>query len=259
MPAAKKNPRDISQAVRELCLWFPESEEVVSHGSPNFRVRGKTFATYSVNHHGDGRIALILHSPPGTQRFYTEGEPDAFYVPAYVGGKGWLGVLLDKGLPWKQIADLTRKAYENVAPAALANSLGKTITIKKPEITLHPEDFDPLNNPAAQKKLKRLAKYCLSLPEAEQQSTFGDPSFKAGKKAFCSVHRRGRIMRLAAWTGLEAQAGLTLDKRYRVPAYTGHNGWIELNIEDTVDWQEIEALVRTSYKHFALKRMLNAL
>jgi hypothetical protein len=31
--------KDISQAVREVCLWFPESEEVISHGSPDFRVR----------------------------------------------------------------------------------------------------------------------------------------------------------------------------------------------------------------------------
>ena len=41
--------KDISQAVREVCLWFPESTEVISHGSPDFRVRGKTFATYVIN------------------------------------------------------------------------------------------------------------------------------------------------------------------------------------------------------------------
>ncbi len=44
---------DMHQTVRAACLWLPESEEFVSHGSPNFRVRGKTFATYAVNHHGD--------------------------------------------------------------------------------------------------------------------------------------------------------------------------------------------------------------
>jgi len=56
-------PKDINQAVREVCLSFPEAEEYLSHGAPNFRVRGKTFATYSVNHHGDKRIALVLNSP----------------------------------------------------------------------------------------------------------------------------------------------------------------------------------------------------
>ena len=57
--------KDISQAVRELCLWFPEAEEVLAHGSPDFRVKGKTFATYVINHHGDGRIALWLNAPQG--------------------------------------------------------------------------------------------------------------------------------------------------------------------------------------------------
>ena len=63
--------KDISQAVREVCLSFPETEEFVSHGSPNFRVRkGKIFATYVVNHHGDGRIALWLNAPDGAQAHY---------------------------------------------------------------------------------------------------------------------------------------------------------------------------------------------
>ena len=39
--------RNVSAAVREVCLSFPETEEAVSHGSPDFKVRGKTFATYT--------------------------------------------------------------------------------------------------------------------------------------------------------------------------------------------------------------------
>src|ERR1700738_794349 len=59
--------KDINEAVREVCLSFPEAEEFLSHGSPNFRVRGKTFASFVVNHHGDGRVALWLNVPPGAQ------------------------------------------------------------------------------------------------------------------------------------------------------------------------------------------------
>ena len=60
--------RTIEAVVRELCLAFPDAEEFVSHGSPNYRAtKGKTFATYLVNHHGDGRIALWLPMPPGAQ------------------------------------------------------------------------------------------------------------------------------------------------------------------------------------------------
>ena len=56
---------DIHRAVRDVCLWLPEAEEFLSHGSPNFRVRGKTFVTYVVNHHGDGRVALWLNAARG--------------------------------------------------------------------------------------------------------------------------------------------------------------------------------------------------
>jgi hypothetical protein len=59
-------------------------------------VRGKTFAAYVVNHHGDGRIALWLNAPSGAQELYVKQEPKHFFVPPYVGPRGWLGVNLDK-------------------------------------------------------------------------------------------------------------------------------------------------------------------
>ena len=103
--------KDIGEAVREVCLWFPESEEIPSRGSPDFRVRNKTFASYIVNHHGDGNIALWLPSPPGAQELYSEAEPNYYFVPPYVGPRGWLGVHLDQGLSWMDIASRVREAY----------------------------------------------------------------------------------------------------------------------------------------------------
>lgn len=81
--------KDINAAVREVCLSFPEAEEYLSHGSPNFRVRGKTFATYAVNHHGDGRVALWLCAPPGSQELHVKAEPKYYFVPPYVGPRGF--------------------------------------------------------------------------------------------------------------------------------------------------------------------------
>ena len=125
-------PRDFSQAVRDTCLWLPEAEEFLSHGSPNFRVRGKTFATYVVNYHGDGRVALWLNSPAGAQDLHVEAEPRHFFIPPYVGPRGWLGVVLDRGVEWQRIAKLVREAYEKVAPNNMRARIGKTPTIKPP-------------------------------------------------------------------------------------------------------------------------------
>ena len=67
--------KNIKAAVREVCLGLPEVEERSGHGMPDYRVRAKTFAMMAVNHHGDGRIALWVHSPPGAQHLHVEGDP----------------------------------------------------------------------------------------------------------------------------------------------------------------------------------------
>jgi hypothetical protein len=251
--------KDITAAVREVCLWFPETTEVVSHGSPDFRVRGKTFATYAVNHHGDGRLALWLAAPPGAQPHYTEAEPDYFFVPPYVGPRGWLGVHLNHGLNWSRIAQHVREAYVVVAPKSLARTLGAAPVIKPPTKTIDPERFDPMVSKRAKAVLGPLRKLCLALPETVEATAFGSPIWRAGKKTFCSAHRYHGRLKLSFWVGDDMQAMLTFEKRYQIPAYSGHNGWIELDVEDDIDWNEVRELALVSYRHFALQRMLKAL
>lgn len=257
--ARNSKPKDISAAVRLICLSFPEAEEVESHGSPDFRVAGKTFATYSINHHGDGNIALWLRMPPGSQQFYVENEPDQYFVPAYVGPKGWLGVHLDRDLTWSSIADKVRTAYEVVAPAALVKAIGTTIEIEPPEITLRPEDFDILTVPKHAKRLAGLRSRALALPETSEDKSFGNPVWRAGKKTFVTAYGMKKQVYYSFWVGVDNQPGFDMDQRYHVPAYTGHNGWIALNVTSGCSWDEIEPLLEGSYRHFALKRMLKAL
>src|SRR5262245_62022797 len=138
--------KTILDAVREVCVSFPEVEEEVSHGMASFRLKGggKTFAYYTVNHHGDGRVALWLSSPPGAQEIHTQGEPKYFFVPPYVGPKGWLGVHLNKGLSWKRVAVLAREAYEKVASPKLRAKMGPTLVIKPPTVKLTEADIYPM-------------------------------------------------------------------------------------------------------------------
>lgn len=256
---AKK--KDITQAVREICLWFPQVEEVLAHGSPDFRVKGKTFATYVINHHGDGRIALLLNAPQGAQQHYVKQEPKHFFVPPYVGPRGWLGVNLDKGISWKIVARLVREAYTKVAPATLTKSLGDTIEITPPNVSLKPEDIDPLQSKRAQAVLKQLRAICLSLPETAEDKQFGNPVWRAGKKVFAQAYcyRADRKLRLAFWVGVDQQALLVRDANFSIPPYLGHNGWIALDVTKDANWREIRSLALFSYRHFALGRMLKAL
>ena len=251
--------KDINEAVHEVCSWFPEVEMVRSHGQPNFRVAGNTFATYVVNHHGDGRIALWLNSPRGAQQLYVKEEPKHFFVPPYVGPRGWLGVHLDKGISWKTVARLVREAYEKVAPPALAKSLGKTIEIKPPTTTMTPEEFDPMQSTRAQAVLKELRPICLSFPETSEATQFGNPVWRAGKRVFAQASCYDKKLQLGFWVGIDQQALLIRDKSFQIPVYTGHNGWIALDVTRRANWNEIRSLARFSYCHFALQRMLQAL
>jgi predicted DNA-binding protein (MmcQ/YjbR family) len=251
--------RDVYQAVCAACLWLPEAEEFMSHGSPNFRVRGKTFASYVVNHHGDGRVALWLTAPPGSQELHVRAEPKHFFVPPYVGPRGWLGVNLDQGIKWQRLAELIREGYEKVAPAPLRARVGKTPVLQGPDRALSKSQIDPFKAPRALKVLKRLRKICLSFPESSEGSQFGHPVWLAGKKTFAIARHAAQRLTLCFWVGVEQQGLLTADARFEIPPYFGHNGWIALDVEQSCDWDEVAALALQSYRHFALKRMLQEL
>lgn len=251
--------RDIGDVVRDICLRLPETCERPSHGMADFRVGKRTFATFAVNHHGDGRIALWLAAPPGAQQHHVDVDPEHYFVPPYVGPRGWLGVRLDRGLEWVHVDARVREAYVVVAPTTLAARLAGPEPVAPPDAPMDPERVDPMANPRVRELVDRLRSACLALPEVSESTQFGQPAWKAGKKTFAVAHRyRGRL-ELQFWVGAEAQAQLTADPRFRVPPYIGHKGWISLDAEDGVMAGELEQLAQASYRHFALQRMLKAL
>ncbi|MCI0391096.1 MAG: MmcQ/YjbR family DNA-binding protein [Acidobacteria bacterium] len=101
-----------------MCLALPEVEEKEAWGSPTFRVKGKMFAMYLNNHHGDGRVALWLNAPPGVQAVLVEAEPEKFFVPPYQGTRGWIGVNLDRNSD-AEIEFHVRQAWRLSAPKKL--------------------------------------------------------------------------------------------------------------------------------------------
>jgi hypothetical protein len=112
------------ERIREVCLGLPETSERLSHGAPTFFVRGKrAFVMVLTDHHGDGRFALWCAAPDGVQRLLTEADSERYFVPPYVGHRGWLGVRLDRDLGREEIAGILEDAYLEVAPAKLADAL----------------------------------------------------------------------------------------------------------------------------------------
>jgi hypothetical protein len=116
--------RQILDRLRELCLALPETTERMSHGAPTFFIRDKkTFVTYMDDHHGDGRLAIWCAAPEGMQAALVEADPERFFVPPYVGHRGWLGMRLDRPFDWDELAGIVEDAYLTVAPKRLAAAL----------------------------------------------------------------------------------------------------------------------------------------
>jgi hypothetical protein len=108
------------ERLRRICLALPETSERLSHGAPTFFVRGKrAFLMLLTDHHADGRFAIWCAAPTGMQQALVDGDPERFFIPPYVGHRGWLGVRLDRDLPWEQIEGIVEDAYAEVAPAKL--------------------------------------------------------------------------------------------------------------------------------------------
>ncbi len=109
--------------LRTICLGLPETTERLSHGAPTFFVRGKrAFVMVLTDHHGDGRFAIWCAAPPGMQRMLVEADSERFFVPPYVGHRGWLGFRLDRALSWDELAGIVEDAYAEVAPAKLVEA-----------------------------------------------------------------------------------------------------------------------------------------
>ncbi|WP_024805551.1 MmcQ/YjbR family DNA-binding protein [Nocardia sp. BMG51109] len=103
--------------LRKICLALPESSERLSHGAPAFFVREKkVFTMYTVAAYAEPGPAIWCPAPPGAQAELVDAEPERFFVPPYVGHRGWLGVRLDVDLDWSEIDGIVRDAFRLVAP-----------------------------------------------------------------------------------------------------------------------------------------------
>ena len=116
--ANRFDPLDV---VRSVAMALPEVTERLSHGSPTFFIKEKkTFVNFVDDHHGDGIVGIWCAAPLGAQAELVDDEPDRFFVPPYVGGRGWIGVRLEHTIDRDELTIIITEAYLQVAPAKLA-------------------------------------------------------------------------------------------------------------------------------------------
>ena len=120
--------RQLSQSDRrrerlvQICLKLPEvTHDAVGEGHIAFKIRKKIFGYYMFDHHGDGMIGFCCKSTLSEQRRMVREDSETFFVPAYVGPRGWIAIRLDlEEVDWDTVAELALLAYQATAPRKLA-------------------------------------------------------------------------------------------------------------------------------------------
>jgi predicted DNA-binding protein (MmcQ/YjbR family) len=109
-----KKPAEDPRLARltRICLALPEATRERHGDHAIFRARKKVFAYYLDNHHGDGIVALNCKVGPGDNTALIQAQPERFYMPAYIGPRGWVGFRLDVGeIDWEEVKELVTDSY----------------------------------------------------------------------------------------------------------------------------------------------------
>jgi predicted DNA-binding protein (MmcQ/YjbR family) len=117
---ASKGEHPLLRKLSKICLSLPEAARRDLHEHADFRVRGKVFAYFLNNHHGDGIISVCCKSALGENVDRASREPARFYLPPYIGPRGWFGLRLDgEAVDWSEVRGLLELSYGLVAPKRL--------------------------------------------------------------------------------------------------------------------------------------------
>ncbi len=114
--------KQLTARLRSICLALPEVTEKEAWGDPTFRIRDRIFA---MEKRGDGRVSIWCKAAPGSQAILVGADPELYFVPPYVGSKGWIGMRLDAKPDWNEVAAIVRRSYRLTAPKKLAVQLGE--------------------------------------------------------------------------------------------------------------------------------------
>ena len=114
--------------LQKVCGQLPEAE-VKSAAHHTFLVRGKKFAYYLIDHHGDGRVSMQFKAERGLNQSLVDTDPSKFFLPPYMAHHGWIGLYIDRGkIDWGEIEDFLVNAYRLAAPKSLARIASATWT-----------------------------------------------------------------------------------------------------------------------------------
>jgi hypothetical protein len=119
-------PKAVAEGrVRSICLGLPGVTERTSHGTPAFFVGKQFLMLWPDGHHQNHFAHFWCAAPAGAQDELVTSEPDRFFRPPYVGGRGWIGVRLDDDVDWDEVGQICEEAFRTVAPKKFVQALDR--------------------------------------------------------------------------------------------------------------------------------------
>lgn len=115
MPLSAREQRAIVGRVRSICLALPGTSERASHGEAAFFVNKRSFLNTDSYHHGAAHFSAWVAAPLGAQDVLVRSDPAHFFVPPYVGHRGWVGVTLDNDPDWDEVERIIIDAHSLIA------------------------------------------------------------------------------------------------------------------------------------------------
>lgn len=109
------------ERLSDILLALPEVEREDAGRHAGFKVRERTVAWFTEDHHGDGMIGVTCKAHPGENEALIARSPERYFMPSYLGAKGWVGLRLDTpSVDWREVGHLVSESYRLVAPKRLA-------------------------------------------------------------------------------------------------------------------------------------------
>ena len=216
------------------------------------------FVMFLDDHHADGRLAVWCKATHDEQRARVASDPDVFFIPPYVGVKGWVGARLDcPTVDWIDLAILLEQGWTDIAPKRMARDAGSA----PPRPRAKPPVRRTTDEALARGALERLAPLCLAFPEANCERESRHATFRVRKKTFVyfldNHHGDGIVgvcVKVAA--GENETLIASNPKRFYSPAYIGAHGWVGVRLDvGRVDWRDVAERVDASYRRAAPKRL----
>ena len=97
-----------------------------------------------------------------------------------------------------------------------------------------------------EKTLARVREICRQIPNAVETASWGHANWRIGKKIFAAFEEIRGARSLAVFVGVDDQEDLLEERRFSLPRYTDHHGWVCLRLDRETDWNEVRSLIARS-------------